>query len=368
MIKLTFLVRDLNVGGAQKQLISLLKALNKDKFEITLLTLYSGGVLEKELHNTNVALISLDKTSRWDVLEFFGKLIRTINGIKPDIIHGYLGLPNLLTMLLKPLFPKTKIVWGVRASNQDFRDYNWLLGVIFKLECWLSSFADLIIVNSYAGKNYHLKCGFPSDKMVVIPNGIDHGHFRPDTSMRIKIRKTWGISEDTILIGLVGRLDPMKDHSNFLKAAMLLSQERKNIRFVCVGKGPEKYAKQLYQLSDELKISDKVLWVGERNDMPAIYNSLDIACSSSSYGEGFPNVIGEAMACGVPCVVTDVGDSAWVVGDIGVVVPPKNPQAMACGWKSCLEMDRKEISKQSRARIIENFSIQNLVDKTESSL
>jgi glycosyltransferase involved in cell wall biosynthesis len=204
--------------------------------------------------------------------------------------------------------------------------------------------------------------------MVVISNGIDTERFQPDSEAGAKVRAEWGVSENTILIGLVGRLDPMKDHPTFLKAAALLSEERQDVRFVCVGVGEETYAKELYQLTNKLGILEQVIWAGGRSDMPKVYNALNIASSSSSYGEGFANVIGEAMACGVPCVVTDVGDSAWIVGDTGIVVPPKNPEALAAGWNSLLNLavtDQVALAEKARKTIVENFSLRNLVQKTE---
>jgi glycosyltransferase involved in cell wall biosynthesis len=204
--------------------------------------------------------------------------------------------------------------------------------------------------------------------MVVISNGIDTERFQPDSEAGAKVRSEWGISEKIILIGLVGRLDPMKDHPTFLKAAALLCKEREDVHFVCVGIGSEHYTLELQQLTSELDISEKVIWAGGRSDMPTVHNALNIASSSSSYGEGFANVIGEAMACGVPCVVTDVGDSAWIVGDTGIVVPPKNPEALAAGWNSLLNLavtERVALAEKARKTIVENFSLRNLVQKTE---
>ena len=134
------------------------------------------------------------------------------------------------------------------------------------------------------------------------------------------MRLEWGIAECEKLIGQVGRLDPMKDHSTFLKAAALLAHERKDVRFVCVGEGPTGYRDELYSLAKTLGLASRLIWAGSRRDMPAVYNAFDVAVSSSRWGEGLPNVIAEAMACGVPCVVTDVGDSAFVVDKLGVVV------------------------------------------------
>ncbi|MEH1798149.1 MAG: glycosyltransferase [Nostoc sp.] len=369
--KIVFLIRDLNYGGAERQLVTLVKALDKQCFDITVLCFYPSGSLslDKDLKDSGIPIICLDKQGRWHLFGFFWCLVQHLQRIHPDVLHGYVGIPNLLTIFLKPFFPSTHIVWGIRSSNVDPDLDDWLGRLLFQLECLLSHLADLIIVNSYAGRAYYLTNGFPANKMTVIPNGIDIELFKPDQGARIKVRNLWGISEDTILLGLVGRLDIRKDHPTFLRAAALLSEERRDVRFVCVGSGSENYARELYELADELGISNRVIWVKARADMSAIYNTLDIVVSSS-YTEGFPNVIGEAMACGIPCVVTDVGDAAWIVGDIDVVVPPKNPEALKNALKRLIETigidgcDRAQI----RQRIIDHFSVVQLVFKTEAAL
>jgi glycosyltransferase involved in cell wall biosynthesis len=363
--KVAFIIRDLNYGGAQRQLITLVKGINKQSFDVTLLYFYSGGILLKDLKDSGCRIICLEKQARWDVLGFFLRLFQHLKTINPDVLHGYLGESNLVTIFLKPFFPSTRIIWGIRESNIPSDRYGWLGLLLSQLGNFLSAFTDLIVVNSHAGKDYCISQGYATDKMVVISNGIDTERFQPDSEAGAKVRAEWGVSENTILIGLVGRLDPMKDH---LKAVALLSKQRQDVRFVCVGVGEETYAKKLYQLTNNLGISEQVIWAGGRSDMPAVFNALNITCSSSSYGEGFPNVIGEAMACGVPCVVTDVGDSAWIVGDTGIVVSPENPEALAAGWNSLLNLtlsDRVALTEKSRKTIIEIFSVQNLVQKTE---
>jgi glycosyltransferase involved in cell wall biosynthesis len=207
--------------------------------------------------------------------------------------------------------------------------------------------------------------------MVVIPNGIDTKRFKPDSEARAKVRSQWGISEHTILIGLVGRLHPMKDHLTFLKAAALLSKQQQDVQFVCVGTGLEDYAQELYRLAQEFGISEKVIWAGACADMPAVYNALDIASSSSSYGEGFANVIGEAMACEVPCVVTDVGDSAWIVENTGIVVSPQNPEALANGWSLLIKQQQYKdaaLKSKTRSRIVSEFSCNKLVQNVADVL
>jgi glycosyltransferase involved in cell wall biosynthesis len=366
--RVVFIIRDLNYGGAQRQLVTLVKAMDKESFDVTVLYFYSGGLLLKDLKDSCCRIICLEKQERWDVLGFFVRLFQHLKRINPDVLHGYLGESNLVAILLKPFFPSTRIIWGIRESNTPPGRYGWLGRLLSQLGTPLSAFTDLIVVNSHAGKDYYLSQGYASDKMVVISNGIDTERFQPDSEAGAKVRAEWGVSENTILIGLVGRLDPMKDHPTFLKAAALLSEERQDVRFVCVGVGEETYAKELYQLTNKLGILEQVIWAGGRSDMPKVYNALNIASSSSSYGEGFANVIGEAMACGVPCVVTDVGDSAWIVGDTGILVPPKNPEALAAGWNSLLNLavtDQVALAEKARKTIVENFSLRNLVQKTE---
>jgi glycosyltransferase involved in cell wall biosynthesis len=309
----------------------------------------------------------LAKRERWDLISFFVTLIKELKTIKPDILHGYLGESNLLTIFLKPFFPSTKMIWGLRNSNDENPDFHgWVGRLLGTLNRLLAPLADLIIVNSHAGQAYYSTEGYPADKMVVIPNGIDTEYFKPDREARAKVRAEWKISVDALSVGIVGRLHPMKDYPNFLQAAALLCQERKNIMFVCVGKGPEDYTRELQQLTAQLSLSEKVIWAGTRADMPAAYNALDIYVSASAYGEGFSNALGEAMACGLPCIVTDVGDSAWIVGDTGVIVPPKNPQALANAMKQIIDKIDDRHQESIRQRIIDQFSVPELAKKTET--
>jgi glycosyltransferase involved in cell wall biosynthesis len=191
--------------------------------------------------------------------------------------------------------------------------------------------------------------------------------FKPDGEAETKLRAEWGISEHTRLIGTVGRVDPMKDLPTFLEAAAIVAGKRDDVRFACVGAGPQSYVLELRQLANELGIGDLLLWTGARGDISAVYNALDVLVSSS-YGEGLPNVVGEAMACGVPCVVTDTGDSASLVGQSGIVVSPRNPEALAAGLISSLETDRDEFGRKMRTRLVENFSVHQLAERTEKHL
>lgn len=334
-------------------------------------TFYPGGPLEQDLHEAGVPVRSMNKRGRWGVLGFLLRLARLVREERPDVLHGYLGVPNILAVLLKPLFPHVRVVWGVRASNMDLGRYEWLTRLSYKAERQLSRFADRIIANSYAGRDYAVANGFPKGKMVVVPNGIDTNRFHPAPEARRRVRAEWRISEDEKLIGLVGRLDPMKDHPTFLEAAALLARKRWDVHFICVGSGPAGYRRGLHALSKRLSLAERLIWAGARRDMPAVYSALDIATSSSSYGEGFPNVVGEAMSCGVPCVVTDVGDSAWIVGETGAVAPSGDPEALAACWMKIIDEPpevQSQIGLDSRRRIVYNFSLDRMIKQATETL
>lgn len=365
-MKILFFLRSLDYGGAERQLVLLARGLRECGHDVLIAVFYPGGPLEKELEDSGVRIRPLHKRGRWDVVQFFLRLIRVLREEHPDILHSYLFEPNLVALAVKPLFPAMRVVWGIRSSMMDFSRYDWLAGVSFKLSGWLSRLPDAVIINSRIGREYHVSKGFAADKMVVIPNGVDTERFRPDPAGRARIRSEWGIAACDKLVGLVGRLDPMKDHPIFLQAAALLAHQRRDTRFVCVGGGPAEYRASLRSIAKSLGLEDCLLWVDTRTDMADIYNALDVSISSS-YGEGLSNVIVEAMACGVPCVVTDVGDSAWIVGDTGEVVPPKNAMALMDAIQRSLDRPRCAPAR-IRQRIVEQLSEDNLVGSTERTL
>ena len=329
---------------------------------------YSKGPLEKELQYSNVPVFDLQKSGRWDVFLFLVRAVRAVWKLKPEVIYAFLGTPNILTAFLKPIFPKVRMIWGVRASNVDLAQYNWLFRLSYRAECLLSRFADLIICNSHAGLEYAAANGLSRGRMIVIPNGIDTERWKPDAVARERIRAEWGVAENEILIGLVARLDPMKGHPTFLSAAAMLIQERTDVRFVCVGDGPELYKSELHRLASGLCLDGKLIWAGARHDIPAVCNALDIASSPSSFGEGFSNSIAEAMACGVPCVVTDVGDSALIVGDTGVVVSPSMPIALCEGFRLMLKRLGPDLRDTTRALIVKRFTNEVMVTNTLKAL
>lgn len=369
MKKILFFIRSLNAGGAERQLVVTAKGLAERGHQVTVLTFYSDGFYVDELADTKVQLLSLHKKGRWDLFVFSFRLLRVLRQQSPNVIYSFLGTANILAVIMKLFIPSMCVVWGVRASDMDLKKYNWMFRWSYWVECRLARFSDSIVANSHAGLQYAVAHGFPEKKLMVIPNGIDTDHFRPDKLAGERLRKEWGIAENEFLIGLVGRIDPMKDHTTFLEAAVLLKRQNLQVRFVCVGTGAVEYEKTMHQLATKLGLDDVLTWAGRHANMVAVYNAFDIVSSSSSYGEGFPNVIGEAMACGVPCVVTDVGDSAMIVGDTARIVVAGDPEMLARAI--CNTLQRKsEVNwtKVSRTRIEERFSLRRLVGLTEQEI
>jgi glycosyltransferase involved in cell wall biosynthesis len=367
-IHIFFLIRSLNIGGNERQLVELIKNLDKNAFEITIGLFYDEGILREELIAIKgVRLLPLFKSGRWDIIRFCTRLITVLHRLKPHILYSFLPDANLVGLISGRIARVKRIVWGVRASNMDVSRYDWLARTSLRLSAFLSRFPDAIIANSFAGIKFHRNIGYNTNRMMIIQNGINIDRFKPDHSAGLRVRDEWNIDEETIAIGLVGRFDPMKDHTTFLQAVKIFNQEERSVRFVCIGDGKEPYKSEIYSLCMTLGLNGSLIWAGERCDMTAVYNSMDIVTSSSSFGEGFPNVIGEAMACGVPCVVTDIGDSAIIVGETGIVVPPKDPQVLADGWRSMLKRlnDKSySIKEMARARIVSHYNSETFIQKT----
>jgi glycosyltransferase involved in cell wall biosynthesis len=372
-IRVCFLIRQLNDGGAQRQLVALVKRLDARRYAITVMTFYPGGRFAAEVEQLeNVQLICLAKRHRWDVLGFGSRLVTSLRRLRPDILHTYLAGPNCLAVILKPLLARTRPVWGVRGSDLELSHYDWLTRQVKAVERRLARYPDLIIANSNIGADHHRAQGFPPEKLVVIPNGIDTVAFQPDPAARRRLRSEWRVADSEFLIGVVARLDPMKDHETFLQAAARLRQERRDVRFVCVGDGPRAYRSRLQALATSLGLEEPLLiWAGARNDVPAVHNALDVLTLTSAFGEGSPNVVGEAMACGTPCVVTDVGDAASLVGDTGVAVPPGDPKDVVSAWHTMLERieaDGPRLAQSARERIECEFGVERLVARTATVL
>jgi len=367
MTKILHLITDLcHIGGAEMMLYKLLSNIDQKRFTNVVVSMTERGVLSEKIEALGITVYSLGMRRRLPNLTSILLLLSLLRNEKPHILQSWLYHADLLGVLAGKL-TDTSVVWNLRCAELLKKDHPRVLFWILRVLAVLSGTPEAVIVNSTAGRLAHERLGYKPVKWSLIPNGFDPDSFSPSQNARLDIRKSLGVSEQAQLIGLVARFNPMKDHSNFLKAAGQLKKTRPDVHFVLVGKGVDERNSQLVDLINSLSLNGCVHLLGERHDIPAITAALDIA-ASSSYSEGFSNVIGEAMACGVPCVVTDVGDSAYIVGNAGIVVPPRDYCALSDAWSQILSMSedsRLSLGRAARERILSHFSINGVTRQYE---
>lgn len=348
-------------------MVALACGLHRKGHVVRVLTFYPGGTFSKDLAEAGVPHIPLGKMGRWDLLNPVLRLRQMINVNRTEILHGYMPTGNLLALISSWFGSKVRVVWGIRASNLDMAPYGHFANLLVKLEARLARLPDLIISNSARGCRDAKARGFPLSRIEVISNGIDAQKYFFAFDQGLALRREWGIQPESRLVGLVGRLDPVKGHQQFLEAAEDLAGRRSDLEFACIGTGTPSDLAKMRSLPSATSLGSRLHWIEGQTEMAAVYSALDVLVSAST-SEGFSNVIAEAMACELPCVVTDVGDSSRIVGEFGVVVPPKNPMALANGIEHLLSKNRAEIGGASRAWIQEKFSVDALVSRTETVL
>ena len=367
-MRVAFVIHSLQRGGSERQLTTLAAGLAAQGHDITVFVLRGGGALEAELVDRGPIVVDASRARPWYVPAGIVQLVRDLRRWRPDIVHSYLVVPNLLVALLRPFLGPARVVWGVRAAGEG--RYHHLSRLAFAATSIAAHIPRLIIANSEAGRRYHLRRGYPARKTIAIENGVDAARFQRDPVGRDRVRAEWGVVAGAPLIGLVARPDPLKDHETFLRAAGEVAASDATARFVCVGGNAAPGVAGLEQLAARLGLADRLVWAPERDDMAAVYSAFDGGCLSS-VSEGFPNVIAEAMACGTPCVVTDVGDAGALVDDLGVVVAPGDAPALAAGMRKLLDRVASEgdaLRAAARRRVVERYSVAHLVERTAAAL
>ncbi|MDQ1638987.1 MAG: hypothetical protein QOF62_2326 [Pyrinomonadaceae bacterium] len=365
-IKVLHVINDLSVGGAEMVLYRLLSAIDRRRFDCTVVSLKDNGTLRAQIaalgvpvHSLAIAGPAIRPASIW-------RLLRLLKQAAPDIIQGWLPHGNLIALLAGTFTSeRVPVIWNIRQSLESFEYEKPMTQKAIKLGSRLSRKPATIVYNSRSGAAQHEEFGYSAAKATVIHNGFDTKVFAPSIEARACVRAELGVAADTVLIGLVSRYHAVKNHANFLRAAAELRKRYSNVEFVMCGSGVSWDNRPLRQLIQDLALTSAVHLLGPRPDMPRIIAALDIA-ASASYGEGFPNAIGEAMACAVPCVVTDVSDLSWIIKNAGIVVPKNDASSMAQAFAEMLELGveaRHVLGGNGRARVMEHFRLTAIAEK-----
>ena len=364
-LKVVHIITGLSVGGAEAMLHKLVTSAAFSRFDNEVVSLTGEGAIGRKIEQHGIAVHALNMTGAWSSPIALLRLRRLLGRLQPDLVQGWMYHGNLAASMSIKKCDRIPLVWNIRQSLYDIRQERVLTRLVVGMGARLSSGVERIVYNSRNAARCHENFGFDSTKTRIIPNGFNTAQYAPGDEARDKMRKSLGMHEEEILIGLIGRYHPMKDHDNFLQAASLLNRKHSNVRFVMAGTQVDGNNAGLKRRVDQMGLAEHTLMLGERNDIPDLMRALDIAVSSS-FNEGFSNVIGEAMSSGVPCVVTDVGDSAWIVGAAGRVVPCRDSAALAQALDELVAIGRHEraqLGMQARRRIIEEFSLEAVAEE-----
>lgn len=366
-MKVAHVITDLNVGGAETMLYKLLSGTDKSYFDELVVSLTTYGPVAERIRKLGIEVKCLGlKRGVPDPLGVL-KLRRILKQEKIDLIQTWMYHADLIGGLAAKM-AGIPVIWNIRNSTLDSQ-VKWTTRMTVKTSARLSPLIpEKIICCSTEACRIHVKQGYMMKKMVVIPNGFDLAIFTPNRTARANLRQELGLAPDTLLIGNIARYDPQKDHKTFLQAVAEIYDDIPRVHFVFAGDGISWDNDELVGYIYSYGIKETCHLLGRRDDIPYLTSALDISCLSSSYGEAFPNVLGEAMACGVPCVTTDVGDSALIVGDTGIVVPPQIPKALAEAWKQMIEMGdagRRALGEKARKRVQNKFNLLDIVSRYE---
>lgn len=364
-MKTLHIITGLSTGGAERALYNLLQGGLRTQFNSHVISLIDKGTMGEKIEALGVPVTTLNMPAGRPTLASIIKLRRTVGGLQPDLIQGWMYHGNLAATLAR-FFADNKpaLAWNIRHSLYSLAPEKKTTQYIIKANRFLSHSVDALLYNSQLSHEQHETFGFSKKKGLVIPNGINCQQFSFSLKARGKIREELAIPQAALVVGHVARFHPMKGHTNFLQAAMKVAENYPDTHFILSGLEVDNQNPSIKQYIPP-RLQQQFHLLGERSDIADLMSAMDIL-SSSSWGEAFPNVLGEAMAVGLPCVATDVGDSALIVGECGVVVEPKESNALAAGMQSLLAMperERKQLGEQARQRIEDNFTLSVIVER-----
>jgi len=364
MIKIVYIVSDLSANGAQIILCDLVSSIDRSVFSVEVISLTDDGSISQRFAELNIPVHTLKIRGKLSLPRTLLRLRRIVRSIKPDLLQGWMPHGNLAASFSGSKVP---VLWSIHNSLDDFSLFPWMTHLIIRICARISYHPAVIIYVSRASAKHHEAAGYSASKTICIPNGFNVSVYRPNPLTREQTRDSLVVSDGQLLIGLIARYHPMKDHDTFLQAAALFLRKYPATKFVLVGQGVDQYNCDLMTMIDKYGLLSCVILLGERMDVPTLLTAFDIV-TCSSLTESFPLNIGEAMACGIPCVVTDVGDCAFIVGEVGNVVPPQNPVALASAWGALYNLGpqkRQCLGAAARQRVIELFSIDVVAHRYE---
>ncbi|MFB2918982.1 glycosyltransferase family 4 protein [Aerosakkonema funiforme] len=369
-IAILYVITGLSTGGAEIMLYNLVSRINRDRFSPVVLSLMEPEIWGKRIEALGIPVYTVSMDAGKPTISALVKLLSLVKKIKPDLIQGWMYHGNLAGQVASLFYlAQIPVIWSIHHSIHSLESEKSMTVKIIKGGAYLSHIASKVAFVSQASKLQHEALGYSQKNSCVIPNGFDTSLFVPSPEAKLAVRTELGINQDSILIGMICRYHPMKDHANFIKAAACLLKKYPDVHFLLVGTAVDRHNQNLIQLMQELNLSEQIHLLGERTDIPRLTAGLDILTVASAYGEAFPLVLGEAMSCGIPCVVTDVGDSAWIVSHTGRVVPPRNSEALANAWQELIQLGsagREKLGKTARNRIIESFSLESVLNQYEN--
>jgi glycosyltransferase involved in cell wall biosynthesis len=362
-------ITGLSIGGAEWMLYRLLAAGDRDRFAPTVMSLLSPGAIARRIEGMNVPIVSLGMQERLPSRLPLIRLARVPRALRPDLLQGWMYHGNLAaTFGWWFLDQRCPLVWSIHHSAADIANEKLSTRIAMRINQRLSHLAAAIVYCSSESARQHERLGFDPERTVVIPNGFDCAFSKPDRHARTRLCADLGIDPRRTLIGMLTRVHPMKDHRNLIRAMALLVDRSVDVQLILAGRGIDDPWGRIARAVERAGLGKRVVRLGEREDIRPIVAGLDLLVSPSAWGEAFPLIVGDAMASGVPCVVTDVGDCAWIVGDTGVVVPPRDTTALAAAIERLVALGpevRHRLGTAARARIRENFSLTSVARQYE---
>lgn len=356
------IIPTLDVGGAEVSLTNLIK-LDDEDISYSIVCIIKRGSL-KAVTNKDVTIYNLSLASVFSAPRVFLKLVFILRKIKPDIIHTWMYHANLLGIIAK-LMGYNNIVWGIRTTDSIGLKASFSSRFIRKLNIIFSKWIPSHIVYvAHAAKLNHENNGYNRMSAFVIPNGFDTTKLNPISIHDAKyLKEKLGILDDEIIIGSVGRFSIEKDHQSFIAACGILLDKKVKFKVLLVGRELTNENQQLIGWIKTTGHIENFILCGEQSEIVPYYSIMDIFCLHSR-NEGFPNVLGEAMAIGIPSVSTDVGDARKLVDGIGIIVPKEDPKLLANGLITMIEKTKEEkdnIRKASRDHIVKYYSLKNTI-------